>query len=325
MTSAVHFYDHEPSEASSLSMRDDILRSLRAYRKCLSPKYFYDQRGSRLFEEICQQPEYYLTRTEEAILATVVDEIDDLAGKEVSMIEIGSGASRKVRLLLEHMHITNYLGIDISRDFLVESTNKLAIDYPWLNVHAVCADFSQCLPLPIGLSDGRVVAFFPGSSIGNFSPTEASTFLARLYSTLPQGSGVVIGVDLIKDPVILDAAYNDAAGITAQFNLNLLKRLETELDAHLDPDRFVHRAFFNNERSRIEMHLVSTMAQVITVAGETFRFQEGESLHTENSYKYSIEGFQALAQRSGFLSRKVWTDGSGYFSVHYLERRDNAP
>lgn len=320
MTSAVHFYDHEPTEASSISMREDILRGLRAPRKSLSPKYFYDQRGSELFEEICQQPEYYLTRTEEAILARVVNEINALAGKEVSLIEIGSGASRKVRLLLEHMNITNYLGIDISRDFLVESTRKLAHDYPWLNVHAVCADFCQCLPLPIGLNDGRIIAFFPGSSIGNFSPAEASAFLARLYAMLPPGSGVVIGVDLAKDPVILDAAYNDAAGVTAEFNLNLLNRLETELDAHLEPDRFVHRAFFNSEFSRIEMHLVSTVAQVINVAGEPFRFQEGESLHTENSYKYSVEGFQTLAQRSGFSTRKVWTDGRGYFSVHYLER-----
>ena len=319
MTSAVHFYDHAPTEASSLSMREEILQGLRAPKKSLSPKYFYDQRGSELFEEICQQPEYYLTRTEEAILATVVDEIDALAGKEVSLVEIGSGASRKVRLLLEHMDITNYLGIDISRDFLVESTRKLANDYPWLNVHAVCADFNQCLPLPIGLRDGRIMVFFPGSSIGNFSPAEATTFLARLYATLPPGSGVVIGVDLVKDPAILEAAYNDAAGVTAQFNLNLLNRLATELDAHLEPDCFVHRAFFNSELSRIEMHLVSTMAQVINVAGEPFRFQGGESLHTENSYKYSVEGFQALAQRSGFSPRKVWTDGRGYFSVHYLE------
>ncbi|MEX2475364.1 L-histidine N(alpha)-methyltransferase [Marinobacter sp.] len=321
MTTAVHFYDHQPTEAYSLSMQEDILRGLRAQPKYSSPKYLYDQRGSALFEEICQLPEYYLTRKEEAILATVVEEIGELAGEDVSLIDIGSGASRKVRLLLEHVNITNYLGIDLSRDFLFESTSILATDYPWLNVHAICADYSKRLPLPPELTEGRIVAFFPGSSIGNFSPAEASAFLAGIYTALPPGSGLLVGVDLIKERAILEAAYDDEAGVTAQFNLNLLSRLETELDAHLDPERFVHKAFFNDRFSRIEMHLVSTMAQVINVAGEAFRFQEGESIHTENSYKYSIEGFQVLAQRSGFSCRKVWTDGGGSFSVHYLEHQ----
>lgn len=319
MPTAVHFYDHESFEVSSNSMQEDILRGLRARNKSTSPKYFYDQRGSALFEEICQQPEYYISRAEEAILATVVDEIDALAGTDVSLIDIGSGASRKVRLLLDEMDISHYLGVDISRHFLFESTSKLALDHPGLNVHAVCADFSKRLPLPDHLSRGRKVAFFPGSSIGNFSPAEASAFLAGLHDTLAPGSGLIIGVDLIKAPEVLEAAYNDAAGVTAAFNLNLLNRLRVELDAHLDPEHFYHRAIYNAEQSRIEMHLVSAMAQVITVAGESFRFQEGESLHTENSYKYSVDGFQALARRSGFTSRRVWTDGDGQFSVHYLE------
>lgn len=321
MTTAVHFYDHEPTEAYSLSMREDILKGLRGRPKVSSPKYLYDQYGSVLFEEICRQPEYYLSRTEEAILASVVDEIGELAGEQLSLIDIGSGASRKIRLLLEQMSISNYLGVDISRDFLIESTSKLATDYPWLNVHAICADFSKRIPFPVELTDGRIVAFFPGSSIGNFTPAEASAFLAGIYHALPPGSALLIGVDLIKDPSTLEAAYNDAAGITALFNLNLLTRLETELDAQLDSGRFVHRAFFNEKHSRIEMHLVSTVEQVVAIAGETFQFREGESIHTENSYKYSIEGFQTLAQRSGFTCRKVWTDGCGYFSVHYLEHQ----
>lgn len=321
MTTAVRFYDHQPATSSSLTMREEVLAGLRAPQKYCSPKYFYDQRGSELFEQICQQPEYYLTRSEEAILATAMDEIEELAGKNATLVEIGSGASRKVRLLLEHMEISSYLGIDISRDFLLESTAKLAADYPWLEVHAACADFCQRITLPEGLNEGPLVGFFPGSSIGNFSPTEAEDFLAGLHATLPEGSGLLIGVDLIKDTATLEAAYNDAAGITAEFNLNLLRHLERELGAYLDPERFVHRAVFNSEHHRIEMHLVSTMAQVITVAGETFRFQEGESLHTENSYKYSIDGFQALARRCGFVSRAFWTDRGENFSVHYLERR----
>lgn len=316
MTTAVHFHDHEPAEA--LSMRDDILQGLRAHPKYTPSKYFYDEQGSRLFEKICQQPEYYLTRTEEAILATVVDEISALAGNRVSLIDIGSGASRKVRLLLEHMDISHYLGIDISRDFLLESTGQLASEYPHLPVHAMCADYSKRFSLPPELHDGRVIAFFPGSSIGNFSPAEAGAFLSRIHSALPAGSALLIGVDLIKDTAVLEAAYNDAAGITAQFNLNLLHRLKTELNARFEPDRFVHRAFFNTEHNRIEMHLISTMAQVITVAGETFQFREGESLHTENSHKYSIEGFQSLARNAGFSSCNVWTDPRRHFSVHYL-------
>lgn len=320
MTTAVRFYDHQPTASSSLTMREEVLAGLRAPQKYSSPKYFYDQRGSELFELICRQPEYYLTRSEEAILATAMDEIEKLVGKNATLVEIGSGASRKVRLLLEHMEITSYLGIDISRDYLLESTGKLAADYPWLEVHAACADFCQRITLPEGLSEGPLVVFFPGSSIGNFSPVEAGAFLAGLHATLPQKSGLLIGVDLIKDTATLEAAYNDAAGATAEFNLNLLRRFERELDAHLNPERFVHRAVFNSKHNRIEMHLVSTMPQVITVAGEAFRFQQGETLHTENSYKYSIEGFQALARRGDFAGRAVWTDRGKYFSVHYLER-----
>lgn len=320
MTTEVRFYDHHSPGTSSLTMREEVLQGLRAPQKYASPKYFYDQRGSELFELICQQPEYYLTRSEERILATAMDDIEKLVGKNATLVEIGSGASRKVRLLLEHMEITSYLGIDISRDFLLESTGQLAADYPWLEVHAACADFCQHITLPEGVREGPLVGFFPGSSIGNFSPAEAGAFLTRLHTTLPEKSGLLIGVDLLKDTAILEAAYNDAAGVTASFNLNLLRRFERELDAHLDPKRFEHKAVFNSRHNRIEMHLVSTMAQVITVAGDAFRFRQGETLHTENSYKYSIEGFQALARRCGFGSRAVWTDPRKHFSVHYLER-----
>ncbi|GAB2795613.1 L-histidine N(alpha)-methyltransferase [Halomonas shantousis] len=300
-------------------MRDEILAGLRATPKHVSPKFFYDQRGSELFDEICVQPEYYPTRTEEAILGAAVGDIAALAGQEATLVELGSGASRKVRLLLEAMRPSSYLGIDISRDFLLDSTRRLAADYPWLEVHAACADFSQRLAWPDDMACERPVAFFPGSSIGNFDPQAAEAFLHRLHRLLPTGSGLLIGVDLVKDRTVLEAAYNDAAGVTAAFNLNLLERLRNELDAELDPVHFQHRAFFNPDASRIEMHLVSEMAQVITVAGERFRFNTGESLHTENSYKYSIEGFQALAGRAGFRARAEWVDDDALFSVHYLE------
>lgn len=319
MTTTVRFYDQQATATVS-SMRDEILAGLRAAPKHVSPKYFYDQRGSELFERICAQPEYYPTRTEEAILSAAAEDIAAIAGREATLVELGSGASRKVRLLLETLRPTSYLGIDISRDFLLDSTRRLAADYPWLKVHAACADFSQRLAWPDGMACERPVAFFPGSSIGNFDPEAAQAFLRRLHSLLPPDSGLLVGVDLIKDKTTLEAAYNDAAGFTAAFNLNLLERLRQEMDAEIDPGHFEHRAFFNAEASRIEMHLVSCMAQGVTVAGERFRFQAGESLHTENSYKYTIEGFQRLAGRAGFRPRAKWIDKNALFSVHYLER-----
>ncbi len=317
MTQAVRFHDQHVDEANP-SFLDDVLAGLSARPKALSPKYFYDRRGSALFERICTQPEYYLTRTEEQILAAAAAEIAELAGPESLLVELGSGASRKVRLLLEAMQPARYLGVDISREFLLESTRRLAADYPWLEVHAVWADFSRRLSLPQGVSGGRAVAFFPGSSIGNFEPVAAEAFLAGLHRLLPTGSGLLIGVDLIKDRDILDAAYNDAAGVTADFNLNLLKRLRDELGAELDPAGFRHLAFYHEAMSRIEMHLESLRDQTIRVGGQDFSLTAGETLHTENSCKYSVDGFQALAQRAGFAPTAVWTDPQKLFSVHYL-------
>lgn len=319
MPFAVRFYDQQPVPLAT-SLRDEILEGFSADQKYASPKFFYDQCGSELFDRICIQPEYYPTRTEESILAMAAEEIADITGREATLVELGSGASRKVRLLLEAMRPSSYLGIDISQDFLLDSTRRLAADYPWLEVHAACADFSRNMALPVGMKCERLVGFFPGSSIGNFDPEAAEIFLWGLHSLLPSGSGLLIGVDLIKDKATLEAAYNDAAGVTAAFNLNLLERLRRELKADIEPQHFSHQAFYNEEDSRIEMHLVSRMPQVITVAGERFRFQEGESIHTENSYKYSIEGFQSLANRAGFYSRARWIDSQQLFSVHYLER-----
>ncbi|MGR2738928.1 L-histidine N(alpha)-methyltransferase [Billgrantia sp. Q4P2] len=319
MNPLVRFHDQHPPEATG-SLCEELLTGLSATPKHTAPKFFYDRRGSELFDAICEQPEYYPTRTEEAILRAAAADIAEVVGRDATLIELGSGASRKVRLLLEALHPACYLGVDISRDFLLESTRRLAVDYPWLEVHAACADFSRPMAWPEGLSGERPVAFFPGSSIGNFTPEEAEGFLKGLATLLPGGGGLLIGVDLIKDRAILDAAYNDAAGVTAAFNLNLLQRLRREFEAEVEPQGFRHSAFYNEADSRIEMHLVSLHDQAIRVAGERIAFDEGESLHTENSYKYSVAGFRELAGRAGFEPQAHWTDRDALFCIHYLER-----
>lgn len=319
MALAIHL--HEPQHCQpAASLRDDILRGFSATPKWASPKHFYDRRGSELFELICRQPEYYPTRIEEAILARFASAIAERIGPGCSLIELGSGASRKVRLLLEACRPARYLGIDISADFLCSSTLRLAADYPWLEVHAVCADYSQPMQLPTDFAAQRPLAFFPGSSIGNFTPQQARAFLGNLQRVLPVGAGLLVGVDLIKAPQILNAAYNDAAGVTAAFNLNLLWRMRRELETDIQPHTFSHHAFFNAELSRVEMHLVSTRTQRVRIEQQTFEFARGERLHTENSYKYSIEGFQRLAHSAGYQPVAVWTDPGRLFSVHYLQR-----
>ncbi|AYC33748.1 L-histidine N(alpha)-methyltransferase [Pseudomonas cavernae] len=319
MANSVHFHDQR-QQAAGISLREEALAGFAAKPKWISPKHFYDRRGSELFEQICQQPEYYPTRTEEAILAQAAGAIAEIAGHHASLVELGSGASRKVRLLLEAMHPASYLGIDISQDFLLASTTCLAGDYPWLEVHAACADFSQPMQLPDGFDGAHPLAFFPGSSIGNFTPAQAITFLGNLHNLLPRGGGLLIGVDLVKDRQVLEAAYNDKAGVTAAFNRNLLERIRQELDSDIDPQRFVHHAFFNERESRIEMHLISPQAQRVRIESEAFGFAAGESLHTENSYKYTAESFCDLAGAAGFKAIARWSDARQLFSVHYLER-----
>ncbi|MFN2361630.1 MAG: L-histidine N(alpha)-methyltransferase [Marinobacter sp.] len=299
-------------------MAEEVLAGFTSKPKFCSPKYLYDQKGSELFEKICELPEYYPTRTEEQILQQAMPEIAELAGKHTTLVELGSGASRKVRLLLESLSVQCYLGIDISRDFLIDSTRRLAADYPWLDVHAVCADYSRGVALPMAINPKRLIAFFPGSSIGNFTPEAAERFLINLHRCLPLGSGLIIGVDLLKDRKTLEFAYNDADGITAEFNLNLLDRLRRELGFNIRRERFSHRAVFNEQQSRIEMHLDSKDSQVLSLDNRSIRFGEGESIHTENSYKYTVLGFQRVASRAGFVSRRVWCDDKGLFSVHYM-------
>ncbi len=312
---AVNFYDGHPGDASLL---DEVLRGLAAKPKVIPPKFFYDKRGSELFDAICELPEYYPTRTEVAILRDYAGSIARRAGQQCLLVELGSGASKKVRLLLEALRPSAYMGIDISKDFLLESTRKLAADYPWLEVHAACADYSQSLELPHCPSNLPKLAFFPGSSIGNFDPQEALLFLERLKLLLDPDGALLIGVDMKKDPQILEAAYNDAQGVTAAFNLNVLKRIQRELDTDLDPAAFRHDAFYNDDAGRVEMHLVSRREQQVRVDGKRFSFDQGESIHTESSYKYTVAEFHELARGAGYEAEEVWTDPRQFFSVHYL-------
>jgi len=312
---SVRFYDEAPEFAD---FREDVLRGLGSHPKRIAPKFFYDRRGSALFEEICRLPEYYLTRVETGILQACAREVAALAGRDCVLIELGSGASRKVRLMLEALRPAAYLAVDISREFLLQATRRLARDYPWLEVHAACADL--CKPLSIsGLpAAGQRLAFFPGSSIGNFEPSEARALLHRLRPLLGAQGALLIGVDLKKDPAILHAAYNDLAGVTAAFNLNLLERLRRELRADVKPSTFAHRAFYNDAAGRVEMHLVSRVRQSVWIDGTYFNFARDESIHTENSYKYAIPEFHTLAQTAGYNPERTWTDSDELFSVHYL-------
>lgn len=314
--SAVHFYDELPG---TTDLHNDVVRGLTHYPRRLSPKFFYDRRGSELFDAICRVPEYYLTRTEMTILQDNAFELAQLTGTRCALIELGSGASQKVRFILDTLRPSAYVGVDISKEFLLQSTRRLARDYPWLKVYAVCADFCQPLTLTCCPPAYKKLAFFPGSSIGNFEPHEAEAFLRGLTSTLgTDGGALLIGVDLKKDPRLLNAAYNDAQGVTAEFNLNLLRRIQRELGAQVDISAFRHKAFYNEALGRIEMHLVSQRPQQIRLGAEVFHFSDGETLHTENSYKYSIDEFQALAMRAGYKPAAVWTDVNELFSVHYL-------
>ena len=313
--SDVCFHDYAPEQSDFL---DDVIEGLHCHPKKLSPKYFYDQRGSELFDEICQQPEYYPTRTEISILQNNADDIARLVGPDCVLIELGSGVSEKIRCLFDVLSPASYLGIDISKDFLLLSTKRLSRDYPELEVHAVCADFTQQIELPEQCKSDRLVAFFPGSSIGNFEPDDAINLLRDVATMVGKGNKLLIGVDLKKDNAVLDAAYNDAEGITADFNLNLLQRLQQELDVEMDINSFRHHAFYNEQKGRVEMHLVSQCDQQLIIDGESFQLNCDETLHTENSYKYDLTEFEGMAEKAGFGIEQVWTDPQHLFSVQCL-------
>ena len=317
MTStAIKFYDAHPGTDD---LRREVLTGLAALPKAIPPKFFYDKRGSELFDAICELPEYYQTRTEMGILRRCVADLVKHIGPDCLLVELGSGASKKVRLLLEGLRPSSYLGVDISKEFLMHSTRLLAADYPWLDVHAACIDFSQSLDIPHCETFDHMVAFFPGSSIGNFDPDDAIELLKRVAQMMNMRGQLLIGVDLKKDVRLLNAAYNDASGVTAEFNLNLLNRIRDELDSDVDPARFQHNAYYNSQHGRIEMHLISRQAQSVRIEDRRFDFGQGESIHTENSYKYTIEEFAELAAAAGFRQQQVWTDDSSLFSVQLLK------
>ncbi|RZI94640.1 MAG: L-histidine N(alpha)-methyltransferase [Variovorax sp.] len=301
----------------------DLLAGLAQAHRSVPPKYFYDAAGSALFDRICELPEYYPTRTELQILAERAPEIAAQIGPNAELVEFGAGSLTKVRLLFDAFEADaapkRYVPIDISGEHLESAAERLRADYPAMTVQPVVADYTMPLVLPAtGAGMGQRVGFFPGSTIGNFQPEEALGFL-QLAARLLRGGGMLVGVDLVKEPATLHAAYNDAQGVTADFNLNLLRRANRELDADFDLEGFGHYAFYNPLLQRIEMHLMSRRAQTVHVAGERFDFAEGESIHTESSHKFTVEGFRALAARAGFRPGPVWTDTDRLFSVHWLQ------
>ncbi|MFO0881609.1 MAG: L-histidine N(alpha)-methyltransferase [Gemmataceae bacterium] len=295
----------------------DVHAGLSRTSKTLPCKYFYDARGSALFDQICELPEYYPTRTELAILRNHVGEITRHLGRDCTLIEYGSGSSLKTRLLLAQLSGGVYHPVDISREHLLASARTLAAEFPTLLVDPICADFTRPFTVPHRPKTGRKVVYFSGSTIGNFPRPEALRLLHQISEQIAPGGGLLIGVDLRKDRATLEAAYNDAAGVTAAFNLNLLVRINRELSGTFDLDRFRHRAVYHEAAGRIEMYLISLDDQVVEVDGEEFAFEAGERICTEYSCKYTREEFAEMLREAGLEVRQVWTDPQQLFSVQY--------
>ncbi len=296
----------------------DVIEGLSQDQKRVAPKYFYDAHGSALFDRICELEEYYPTRTEVGLLTDRAHQIATLVnGKH--LIEFGSGSSMKIRILLDAADgLASYVPVDISRDHLYAAAGSIAQDYPNLAVIPVCADFTQPFMLPETVENGGKVGFFPGSTIGNFSHQEAQGFLAMTARMLGIDGGLVIGVDLKKNPDLIEAAYNDGEGVTAAFNLNMLRRINQELDGTFELDAFTHEAHYDSEKGRIEMHLISSKDQSVSINDHTFHFKRDERIHTENSHKYDIEEFHEMGRAAGFETEHTWTDENDLFSVHYM-------
>jgi L-histidine Nalpha-methyltransferase len=302
------------------SFREDVIEGLSLPQKALRPKYFYDAEGSRLFDRICRLPEYYPTRAELALTRAHLADIARFAGRGCELIEYGSGESLKTRSLLRALRPSVYVPVDISLSALAGAARRLSRDFSWLHIFAVVGDFSQPLRLPVfrQRAGRRRVVYFPGSTIGNMQTQEAQAFLAMSRAQVGAGGAMLIGVDLKKDANVLHAAYNDSRGVTARFNMNLLHRINRELGADFDLRRFRHYAFYNAPLGRVEMHLVSLARQAVRIGRHRFAFERGETIHTENSCKYSVEEFRALAAEAGFRGAKLWQDRRGLFSLHGL-------
>lgn len=301
---------------------EDVVAGLSLPQKSLPPKYFYDAKGSRLFERICRLPEYYPTRSELFLTKKNLGEIARFAGKGSALIEYGSGEGVKTRVLIRALRPSVYIPVDISEEALRRVAARLKREYPRLHVAPIPGDFSRPLKIPFfskrqNAKDRRVV-YFPGSTIGNLTPGEAQAFLRMTRGQVGPKGAMLVGVDLKKDPALLHAAYNDSRGVTAAFNLNILARINRELRADFDLRRWRHYAFYNAALGRIEMHLGSLTKQTVNVGNHRFTFERGETIHTENSYKYSVKEFQGLAASGGFKALKVWTDSAELFSLHGL-------
>jgi len=313
-----YFIDLEPHTDDFLS---DALTGLAASPKGMSPKYFYDKLGSEIFDDICRSQDYYVTRTEMSMLESVCADVAKLIGPGACVVEFGSGSSWKIRTLLSALETpSGYLALDISRDHLIEAAAEIAGAYPEVRVGAVCADFTEPFELPRDtvIGEGRKLGFLPGSTIGNFTPEHAKAFLTRARALLAPEGALFIGIDLKKDAEVLRRAYNDSEGHTARFNLNLLTRMSRELGAQIEPDAFTHEARWNADKGRIEMHLVASRPTTIRLEGKTFSFDEGETIHTENSHKYTVEEFRDLGRAAGFKPVQSWVDPENLFSLHYF-------
>lgn len=304
------------------AMLDEVISGLVKQQKQLPSKYFYDQCGSDLFEQISYLDEYYLTDCEKEILKENIKEIAEYIGSNVMLIELGSGNSYKTRFLLEELsEMSTYIPVDISEEYLLKTVNQLRLEYPKISIIPIFADYTSHFDLPVSGSDNqKQIVFFPGSTIGNFDLKEVRSFLSNIAEIIAEDSEMLIGVDLKKEAEVLEAAYNDQQGITAQFNKNIIKHINRKLGADFTIDKFKHKAFYNEQAGRVEMHLVSAEQQTVTIDDTVFQFEEGESIHTENSYKYSIDEFEELVSE-WYNVKKVWTDEKDYFSLQYLVKK----
>lgn len=303
-------------------MQKEVLEGLAKSQKQLPSKYFYDEQGSDLFEQITHLDEYYLTDCEKEILKENISEIANNLGSDVMLIDLGSGSSYKTRFLLEELSdLSTYIPVDISEEFLLKSVNRLRREYPRISIIPVFADYTSHFELPVsGSDDQKQVVFFPGSTIGNFDPKEARAFLKNIAEITAEDSEMLIGVDLKKDTDVLEAAYNDPEGVTARFNKNILQHINDALDTNFEGGQFDHHAFYNNKEGRIEMHLISSQKQTVSIGDQKIDFEEGETIHTENSYKYSLKEFEELVA-DWYTVEKVWTDEKDYFSLQYLKKK----
>ena len=319
MNAAEKLTDLQPSPDDILG---DVLAGLARTPKRLPSKYFYDRRGSELFERITHQPEYYLTRIELALLEARMAEIADAVGPRAQVVEYGSGSGRKTRLLLDGLDDpVAYTPIEISRSALLASAERLDREFGDVEVLPVCADFTQPVPLPRPAREAdHALVFFPGSTIGNFTEAEAVRLLRAMRETMGERGGALVGIDLQKSPEVIEAAYNDAAGVTAEFTLNLLARLNRDVGSDFDLDGFAHRAVYVRDAGRIETFLVSRRAQDVTVAGQRFRFAQGEAMQVEYSQKYTDAGFEALAAQAGLRVAHRWNDPDDWFGLRLLRR-----